>query len=123
MIRYYLTPFETDEGKMIADAQPLYLDIFGKANGLIPKSLKQTGSVVTEWLREYYIVRVERKEESEYAEIEKLTDIIRLDANTELSKLTALGIDTSLVANRDDMDKVVTKWLIDEERILSEVLK
>jgi len=32
------------------------------------------------------------------------------------------GMDTSLVASRDDIDRVVTKWLIDEERVLSEVL-
>jgi len=122
MIRYYLVPFETDKAKLIADVQPMHLDVFGKANGLIPKAVKQNGSVVTEWREEHYIVRVEHKEESEYAEIEKLIDVIRLDADTELQKLEEKGMDTSLVASRDDIDRVVTKWLIDEERVLSEVL-
>ena len=123
MIRYYLIPFETDKEKLTCDAQPMYLDKLGLASGLIPKSLKMEGSVVTEWLREYYVVRIERKNSSEYKDIELLPLTIRLDADTELTKLTELGMNTSLVASRDDMDKVVTKWLIDDEKILSEVLK
>lgn len=123
MLRYYLVPFETDEAKLIADVQPMHLDVFGIASGLIPKALKQSGSVVSEWLREYYVMCVERKNKSDYAEIEKLTDVIRLDANTELSKLSAKGMDMSSVTSRDDMDRVLTKWLIDDGKILSGILR
>jgi len=122
VIRYYLVPFETDEAKLIFDVQPMHLEVFGVASGLIPKVVKQAGPVVTEWRKEYYVMCVERKDVSEYAEIEALEEVIRLDANTELAKLTTIGIDTSLVVTRDDMDRAVTKWLLDDEKILSEVL-
>jgi len=122
MIRYYLVPFETDEEKLIADAQPMHLDVFGKASGLISKPVSKDGSITTAWREEYYIVCVERENVSEYDKIEGLKEVIRLDANTELSELSKKKIDTSLVSNRDDMDRAVTKWLIDDEKILSEVL-
>ena len=123
MIRYYLVPFETDKAKLIADVQPMHLKVFGVVSGLIPKSVSQSESIVTEWREEHYVVCVECETVNEYTEIEGLTDVVRLDANTELAKLEAKGIDTSLCVTRDDMDMAVTKWLVDDEKILSEILK
>ncbi len=125
MFRYYLIPFETDPAKMRGDAQPKYLDLLGKANGLLPAVVEQIGPTVTEWRQEYYIVRMDRATAEEFEEIEKMTDVISLDVDTEVAKLALVGVDTtglSDLSSRDEKDNAVTEWLIGEERILSEVL-
>lgn len=123
--RYYLIPFETDIEKLTADVQPKYLDLLGKANGLIPAILEMDGSTVIRWKQEYYVVRMDRENIADFDEIEKMPDVIKLDTETKVLDLAVVGVDTTGLSDlsaREDKDRAVTKWLIDEEKILSEVL-
>ena len=127
MFRYYLIPFETDPAKKIpgCTAQPKYINLFGKASSLQPKPVEREGHIVTKYKQNYYIVRMDKELPEDFDEIEKMPDVIRLDASTEISKLISAGIGTTGlidISPREEKDRAVTKWLTGEERVLSEVL-
>lgn len=123
MIRYYLIPFETDE-KLIqgCDICPKYLADLGKCAGLLPKIVSMTGSIVTQWLRDYYLICIERGTADEYAVIESHGDVIRIDATTNLSALSALGVNITGISSVADIERAVTKWLIDDEKDFDRII-
>lgn len=128
MFRYYLIPFETDPEKMIPNlvSQPKYIKLFGRtATALQPKIVAKEGCIPVTYRQNYYIIRLDKDLPEEYDEIESMPDVIRLDADTEVSKLAAVGVDVTGISDlsaRKDKDRTVTKWLTDKETILSEVL-
>lgn len=121
MGKYYLIPYETDDEKKFCDAQPKYVSEFGIAVALASLPVSQRGSTVTAWLREYFVVMVN----NDNIVLDSKLDALRLDKDTAKTDLANLGIDTSGISEQpryEDRDKAVTKWLIGEEKILSEVL-
>ena len=125
-IRYYLIPFETNPSKMIADIQPKHLELCGECKGLISKVVGMNESTITKFLRNYYIVQVPYKDLAELAELEKQKDVLRLDKDTKIDDLSAIRVETKNITDlstRDEKDFAVTKWLIGEEKIISDVLK
>jgi len=119
-MNYYLIPFDTSENakKMKLEVVPKYKidNLLGAASGLISKRVGKG------FLRNYYVVLLGK--DADAGKLEVKEDVLKLDKDTSVVALADLGVNTlSIVPGYESRDKAVTKWLIDEEKILSEVLK
>lgn len=123
MAKYYIVPFETNEEKMICDFQPKYLaELTGKIRGVQPIITNKIGSKAVAWREEYYIIVTSSILNQKL--LEACMDVIRVDKDTLKEDLENLDIPNDDIPveltpdRRDKVDKSVTKWLINEERIL-----
>lgn len=121
----YLIPIDNDARKRGSDGvRPKYLDLLtsGTAQGLIPFETT-TDPENREWLRNFYVVRVDTEDDQVFANLESKPDVILLDENTDLETLRGIGVD--IPAGRDsqaETEKAIVSWLTGEERPFSEVV-
>ena len=85
--RYYLIPFETDQEKMTYGLkyQPKHMELITTGSQAIQPKLTLTKDRKKIWYRDYFIIRVPKETEKEYAELESHPDVLRLDKDTELT--------------------------------------
>lgn len=127
-MKYYLIPFETDPDKMKGyDSCPKYLDEFiHGCNCLQPLVTEKNGSTDIAWRQKYYLVCVKSVICQLLVEMHK--DVIFINKDTLKADLEKINIavdkipDSITPTRRDAVDKSVTKWLINEEKVLSDIL-
>ena len=119
-MNYYLIPFDTPENakKINLEVVPKYKidNLLGAASGLISKRVGKG------FLRNYYVVLLGKDADPERLEAKE--DVLKLDKDTSVVALGNLGVNVlNITTGYESRDRAVTKWLIGEEKILSEVLK
>jgi len=124
-MKYFLVPcMDKEEVKQYKmDWAPKYLDEFGIATDLIAKTVEQKESTITKLLQNYYVIVVDDAKSEQV--LSSKPDVLELNATTQKSEMDVLGIDTSKIIGDgyEERDKAVTKWLIEEEKVLSTILQ
>ena len=109
-VRYYIIP--TDPHPVGFSMAPL--DLTTLAGGTKPG---EGASGVPSNDEKYYLVKVRRMNEADFAAVEKLVGIIPATKES-LVKLATLGVDTagvSVVSAKEDVEKRISTWLIGKD--------
>lgn len=120
MARYYLVPNEIDKEKMKSlglSKAPSYLyeGLFNMPNRGVTDWNNTTG-------KEYYLIIVDDK--VDMSELEKQTDVKKIDTTFLTKENVSSVLNVSIAASkptRDELEKLVIKWLTGEEKTLREI--
>ena len=114
--RYYLIPFEPDEKKLTGvRIQPKYLSMFpSEAKGVIATN---EGNAI-----DYYAVRIGFENNIFFDDIEAKNDVLRIDENTDTSKLIELGVENvSELSSQAEKERAIFVWLTGEDKELKDL--